>query len=91
MSKEKNRQEFPETARIVDAYRECFAEARLVWARENGKEIGTKDPRIAVPISPEWVSLKKPKKVKNDSRERTYRPADSGAHENTLFGTGSGP
>lgn len=38
-----NRDAFPETAKIVDEFRRVFGlEVRLIWAEENGRQIGKK-------------------------------------------------
>ena len=39
-ARERNRQEMPETAMIVDLFRQQFKSVRVVWAKENGKEVG---------------------------------------------------
>lgn len=40
MSREKNRQEFPQVAAMVDEVRRYFPNARLIHGEENGREIG---------------------------------------------------
>ena len=42
-----NRAAFPGAARIVDEFREVFgAEVKLLWAAENGREIGVRPASI---------------------------------------------
>jgi hypothetical protein len=46
-----NRAMFPETARFVDEMREAFGpDVRLVWASENGREIGERGPDGVQPV-----------------------------------------
>lgn len=51
--RDSNRAAFPATARIIDELREVFGpDVKLVWAEENGREIGTRElPGVAVPMS----------------------------------------
>ena len=38
--REKNRENFPEIAKIIDEFRKEFGEVKLLWGQENEKEIG---------------------------------------------------
>lgn len=58
--KNSNRAAFPETAQVVDGLRAVFgAGIAVVWAEENGREVGERGPD-GVPASPRCITeLKK--------------------------------
>lgn len=51
--RDSNRAAFPATARIIDELREVFGpDVKLVWAEENGREIGQRElPGTAVAMT----------------------------------------
>ena len=47
-----NRLDFPECARVVDLLQQTFGKVKVIWAIENGKEIGTRpEPGAAWPVN----------------------------------------
>lgn len=51
--REKNRKEWPGTAKEMDRYKS--AAPRLIWAIENGKQIGKPDCYSLAPDDPRWM------------------------------------
>jgi hypothetical protein len=50
-STQKNRDAFPFAAQMLDELRDAgFIEARVVWAEENGKQVGKKGPDGVRPV-----------------------------------------
>lgn len=54
MCRERNREMFPEFAKVVDEFRAAFGKkVKVLYAEENGKTLGTPTPedRRGVPVS----------------------------------------
>lgn len=49
MSKEENRSKMPTVAAFVDAVRDAFGDCKVVYAKENGIELGKKPERGIIP------------------------------------------
>ncbi len=47
----RNRAAFPKTAAIFDHWNALFPGCRLLWAEEDGRELGRRDTRPWVPCS----------------------------------------
>lgn len=52
MSKEENRSKMPTVAAFVDAVRAEFGDCKVVYAKENGIELGKKPERGIIPFTP---------------------------------------
>lgn len=50
MSKEDNRRKMPTVAAFVDAVRAEFGDCKVVYAKENGIELGKKPERGIIPV-----------------------------------------
>jgi len=40
MSKSQNRKDFPEMAKVISQFRKRFSSLKVIYVRENGKELG---------------------------------------------------
>lgn len=55
--REQNRIDFPECARVVDLLQQTFGKVKVIWAMENGKEIGTPPEQGAAwPVSAVYLA-----------------------------------
>ena len=50
--REQNRLDFPQCAAAIDLLQPKFGKVKVIWASENGKEIGTRpEPGAAWPVN----------------------------------------